>query len=96
MPPFDLADDRIVAYRTVIAKNKTESAHRPRPVWFGPSDAPLFGLVNSPDTQARGAVVICPPFGREYMNAVSYTHLDVYKRQVKDRVELVLPRPCPR
>ncbi len=71
MPPFDLADDRIVAYRTVIAKNKTESAHRPRPVWFGPSDAPLFGLVNSPDTQARGAVVICPPFGREYMNAYS-------------------------
>jgi pimeloyl-ACP methyl ester carboxylesterase len=46
-----------------------QSSHRSRPVWFGPSDAPLFGLLNAPDAQARGAVVICPPFGREYVNA---------------------------
>lgn len=44
---------------------------RSTPVWFGPTDAPLFGLVDVPEAQARGAIVICPPFGREYVNAYS-------------------------
>lgn len=62
-------DARTLAPPAVIAKPPTASGHRSRPVWFGPTDAPLFGLVNLPDTQARGAVVLCPPFGREYVNA---------------------------
>ena len=44
---------------------------RSTPVWFGPTDAPLFGLVDVPEAQARGAIVICPPFGREYVNVYS-------------------------
>jgi pimeloyl-ACP methyl ester carboxylesterase len=41
------------------------------PVWFGPEDSPLFGLINAPEEEVRGAVVLCPPFGREFMNSYS-------------------------
>lgn len=42
------------------------------PTWFGPWEAPLFGVVHIPrDGVARGGVVICPPLGRE--------HLDTYR-----------------
>jgi alpha-beta hydrolase superfamily lysophospholipase len=41
-----------------------------RPVWFGPTDRPLFGWVHHPaDGIARGAVVLCPPLAREWTNA---------------------------
>jgi len=66
-----LAHVRNLAHLTVIRASLAQFPHRSRPVWFGPADAPLFGLVNSPETEARGAVVICPPFGREYVNSYS-------------------------
>lgn len=36
------------------------------PVWFGPADRPLFGILHVPDSgTARAGVVLCSPFGRE-------------------------------
>ena len=40
-------------------------------VWFGPEESPLFGALHLPDAPARGAVVLCPPFGREYSSSHS-------------------------
>ena len=57
-------------YLTVIGTSPSQQI-RSTPVWFGPTDAPLFGLVDVPEAQARGAIVICPPFGREYVNVYS-------------------------
>ena len=38
------------------------------PVWFGPVERPLFGWVHRPnDGRARAGVVLCPPFGRDYL-----------------------------
>ncbi len=42
---------------------------RPVPVWFGPEESPLFGDLHMPDASTRGAVVLCPPLGREYTNS---------------------------
>jgi alpha-beta hydrolase superfamily lysophospholipase len=40
------------------------------PLWFGPSERPLFGWLHVPvGGQARGAVVLCPPVGRDYLQA---------------------------
>jgi alpha-beta hydrolase superfamily lysophospholipase len=40
------------------------------PVWFGPATRPLFGWFHAPaDRQARGGVVVCPPFIREHLQA---------------------------
>ncbi len=40
------------------------------PVWFGPSDRPLFGWFHTPSSgRARAAVVLCAPFAREYLQA---------------------------
>jgi pimeloyl-ACP methyl ester carboxylesterase len=39
------------------------------PVWFGPGDSPLFGLVDSIGSNARGAVVLCYPLAREQTSA---------------------------
>jgi len=37
-----------------------------QPVWFGPTDRPLFGWFHTPDDgRARGGVVLCPPIGDE-------------------------------
>lgn len=47
------------------------SEGRAEPVWFGPSEAPLFGLLNMPEGPVRAAVVLCPPLGREYTNSYS-------------------------
>ena len=36
------------------------------PMWFGPSDRPVFGWLHTPgDGRASGAVVLCPPLARE-------------------------------
>jgi dienelactone hydrolase len=36
------------------------------PIWFGPADRPLFGMLHRPDGDtARAGVVLCPPLGRE-------------------------------
>jgi pimeloyl-ACP methyl ester carboxylesterase len=42
-----------------------------RPFFFGRSDAPIFGLYHEPEGKGldRGGVVICPPFGAEYVRA---------------------------
>jgi len=37
------------------------------PVWFGPSERPLFGWLHRPaDGRVRGGVVLCPPLGIEF------------------------------
>jgi len=42
------------------------------PLWFGPSERPLFGWVHVPDDgRARGAVVLCPPLARELVSTQS-------------------------
>jgi alpha-beta hydrolase superfamily lysophospholipase len=41
----------------------------PRPVWFGPEETPIFGLVNAREPEVRGAVVLCYPLGREHLTA---------------------------
>ena len=40
------------------------------PLWFGPENRPLFGWFHCPpDGRARAGVVICPPIGRDYIQA---------------------------
>jgi len=40
--------------------------------WFGPPDRPLFGWVHLPASgRARGAVVLCPPLGKEMTTTYS-------------------------
>jgi len=59
------------------------------PVWFGPSERPLFGWLHVPtDGRARTGVVVCPPFGQEYLKA--HYALRRLARQLEDRGFLVL------
>jgi len=44
---------------------------RPVPVWFGPEESPLFGVLHVPDGPTRGTIVLCPPLGLEYANSYS-------------------------
>lgn len=54
------------------------------PTWFGPHEAPLFGVVHVPDGgHARAGVVICPPLGKE--------HVDTYRG-----LKLLAQRLCAR
>jgi len=46
------------------------SLSRPVTVWFGPEESSLFGALHMPAVPTRGAVVLCPPLGREY----AYSH----------------------
>lgn len=48
------------------------SVPEPEPVvvWFGPEESPLYAVLHMPDQPPRGAVVLCPPLGREY----TYSH----------------------
>jgi alpha/beta superfamily hydrolase len=40
------------------------------PIWFGPEDRPLLGWFHSPpEGRARAGVVVCPPIGRDYLQA---------------------------
>ncbi len=40
------------------------------PIWFGPENRPLLGWFHSPpDGRARAGVVVCPPIGRDYLQA---------------------------
>ncbi len=42
------------------------------PIWFGPSERPLFGMLHVPhEKMARAAVVLCAPLGREDLFAHS-------------------------
>jgi pimeloyl-ACP methyl ester carboxylesterase len=43
----------------------------PVATWFGPEESPLFGLLDTPGTEVRGAVILCPPLGREHTSAYS-------------------------
>jgi dienelactone hydrolase len=43
-----------------------------RPVWFGPTERPLFGMVHVPEgNTARAGVVLCSPLGREDLHVHS-------------------------
>jgi hypothetical protein len=43
-----------------------------QPIWFGPTERPLFGMVHVPDGNvARAGVVLCSPLGREDLYAHS-------------------------
>jgi len=40
------------------------------PIWFGPSERPLFGWFHAPaGGRARAGVVLCPPLSRDYLQA---------------------------
>ncbi|MEN0137139.1 MAG: alpha/beta hydrolase [Rhodococcus sp. (in: high G+C Gram-positive bacteria)] len=57
--------------------------------WFGPDDAPLFGVVDLPaDGRCRGAVVLCPPIGKEQVD--SYRAMVYLAQQLRARGLLVL------
>ncbi|ABG97543.1 conserved hypothetical protein [Rhodococcus jostii RHA1] len=57
--------------------------------WFGPADAPLFGVVDLPvDGRCRGAVVLCPPIGKEQVD--SYRGMVYLAQQLRARGLLVL------
>ena len=47
------------------------------------SQGARFAIYHPPaaDVAERGGVLYVPPFAEEMNKAVSYTHLDVYKRQ---------------
>jgi alpha/beta superfamily hydrolase len=52
------------------------------PLWFGPTDRPLFGWIHHPsDGRARAGVAVCPPVALEYSSA-HYT-----MRAVAERLE---------
>src|SRR5580658_8292160 len=41
-----------------------------KPIWFGSEERPLFGMFHVPKSGlARAGVVVCPPFGRDYLHA---------------------------
>jgi dienelactone hydrolase len=41
-----------------------------KPIWFGSEERPLFGMFQVPESGfARAGVVVCPPFGRDYLHA---------------------------
>ncbi len=41
-----------------------------KPIWFGSGERPLFGMFHVPESgSARAGVVVCPPFGRDYLHA---------------------------
>src|ERR1700722_528329 len=43
-----------------------------RPVWFGPTERPLFGMVHVPEgNTARAGAVLCSPLGREDLHVHS-------------------------
>jgi alpha-beta hydrolase superfamily lysophospholipase len=39
------------------------------PLYFGPGDRPLFGWVHTSGAAADLGIVVCPPFGHEYVNS---------------------------
>ncbi|HXY45493.1 MAG TPA: alpha/beta hydrolase family protein [Acidimicrobiales bacterium] len=44
-------------------------ADEPLSTWFGPEESPLFGILSANGSEARGAVILCPPLGREHTSA---------------------------
>lgn len=41
-----------------------------KPIWLGSEERPLFGMFHVPESGfARAGVVVCPPFGRDYLHA---------------------------
>ena len=46
------------------------------PTFFGPSDAPLFGVVHLPaDHRIRGGVLICASLGKEGMDSIRFQRI---------------------
>ncbi len=60
----------------------------PRAVWFGPEDAPIFGLVDAWAEKVRGGVVLCYPLGREHTS--SYTTFARLARRLAENGLLTL------
>lgn len=55
---------------SVPAESSSRTAGGKYPMWFGPSDSPLFGTVHVPSGgRARGGVVLCPPLGKEQVDS---------------------------
>jgi pimeloyl-ACP methyl ester carboxylesterase len=70
--PLEIGQAKIKARRSAGVRLEGEvMSQDPRPVWFGPEDAPMFGLVYARTDSVRGAVVLCGPLGREHTS--SYT-----------------------
>lgn len=64
-------------------KELRNGGRRSQPVWFGPQDSPLFGLVDSPDGPVRGGVVLCPSLGLEHISAYgTYRELALHLERV--------------
>ena len=53
------------------------------PTWFGPQDQPLFGVAHLPVGHARGAVILCPPLGKEHIN--TYRGVKMLAQELADR-----------
>ncbi|MGN0042474.1 alpha/beta hydrolase [Rhodococcus sp. (in: high G+C Gram-positive bacteria)] len=52
--------------------------------WFGPADAPLLAHIHVPDDgRSRGAVVLCPPLGKEHLD--TYRGMKALAEQLADR-----------
>lgn len=55
---------------SIAAESSLRTAGGKQSIWFGPSDAPLFGTVHVPEGgSARGGVVLCPPLGKEQVDS---------------------------
>lgn len=55
---------------SVPAESSSRTAGGKYPMWFGPSDSPLFGTVHVPSGgRVRGGVVLCPPLGKEQVDS---------------------------
>ncbi|MEU5842249.1 alpha/beta hydrolase [Rhodococcus sp. NPDC047139] len=52
--------------------------------WFGDPESPLLGHIHLPDSRrARGAVVLCPPLGKEHID--TYRGIKVLAEQLAER-----------
>ncbi|QBJ97634.1 alpha/beta hydrolase [Rhodococcus sp. ABRD24] len=57
--------------------------------WFGPAAQRLFGALDiPPDGQCRGAVVLCPPIGKEHVDA--YRGVALLARKLREHGFMVL------
>ena len=69
------------------------SSGRAEPVWFGPEESPLFGVLHTPDALVRGAIVLCPPLGREYTYSYS-TFAELATRLTQLRSDSTIDPPA--
>ena len=51
-----------------VVENRESEGLNARPIWFGPTDQPLFGWLHLPE-EASAGVVLCRPIGLEALSA---------------------------